>query len=142
MRTMFLRMPIYYPVDRIPSKWEKKNKVTLRNKKRRQSTPNLPSFNLHACISRITLHMLRHWKATMEYHKAKDILHVMKTLGHKAIQNTLIYIDLEKAAFRSPEDDEYIVRVAKTMDEACDLLEAGFEYVTDMDSAKIFRKRK
>jgi hypothetical protein len=27
-------MPIYYPVDRIPSKWEKKNKVTLRNKKR------------------------------------------------------------------------------------------------------------
>jgi len=66
----------------------------------------------------------------------------MKTLGHKAIQSTLIYIDLEKAIFSSPEDEEYTVRVAETMDEACDLLEAGFKYGTDMDSAKIFRKRK
>jgi len=66
----------------------------------------------------------------------------MKTLGHKAIQSTLIYIDLERAAFRSPKDDEYTIRVAETMDEACDLLEAGFEYVTDMNGTKIFRKRK
>jgi hypothetical protein len=28
------------------------------------------------------------------------------------------------------------------LDEACNLLEAGFEYVTNMDDAKIFRKRK
>jgi hypothetical protein len=26
--------------------------------------------------------------------------------------------------------------------EACELLEAGFEYVTEIDGAKIFRKRK
>jgi len=45
-------MPIYYPVDRIPPKWEKKNTVTLGNKKRRPSTPNLPSFNMHACTGR------------------------------------------------------------------------------------------
>ncbi len=43
-------MPIYYPVDRIPSKWEKKNKVAPGNKKRRHSPPSLPSFNLHAFI--------------------------------------------------------------------------------------------
>jgi len=91
---------------------------------------------------KITFHTLRHWKATMEYHKTKDILYVMKTLGHKAIQSTLIYIDLERGIFNSPKNDEYTVRVAKTLDEACNLLEAGFEYVTNMDDAKIFRKRK
>ena len=93
-------------------------------------------------LLKITFHTLRHWKATMEYHKTKDILYVMKTLGHKAIQSTLIYIDLERGIFNSPRNDEYTVRVAKTLDETCNLLEAGFEYVTNMDDAKIFRKRK
>ena len=40
---------------------------------------------------KISFHTLRHWKATMEYAKTKDILHVMRMLGHKSIQNTLIY---------------------------------------------------
>lgn len=93
-------------------------------------------------LLKATFHTLRHWKATTEYHKTKDILNVMKALGHKAIQSTLIYIDLEKATFGSPIDEEYTVRVAETLDEACDLLEAGFGYVTDMDGAKIFRRRK
>jgi hypothetical protein len=39
-------------------------------------------------------------------------------------------------------DDEYHVKVAQTLDEATKLLEVGFEYVTDMDGAKIFKKRK
>jgi len=39
-------------------------------------------------------------------------------------------------------EDQYHVKVAKTLKEACELVEAGFEYVTDMDYAKIFRKRK
>lgn len=34
-------------------------------------------------INQITFHTFRHWKATMEYHKTKDILHVMRLLGHK-----------------------------------------------------------
>lgn len=28
-------------------------------------------------LLRITFHTFRHWKATMEYHKTKDILHIM-----------------------------------------------------------------
>ena len=40
------------------------------------------------------------------------------------------------------ESDEYHVRIAETLSEVCDLLEAGFEYVTDMDDKKLFRKRK
>lgn len=88
-------------------------------------------------ILKITFHTLRHFKATMEYHKTKDILHVMRILGHKNIRNTLIYTQLVDF-----QDDDYVSRVAKTVKEACQLVEAGFEYVCEMDDVKIFRKRK
>ncbi len=38
--------------------------------------------------------------------------------------------------------EEFHVKVAETLDEACKLVEVGFEYVTDMDGNKLFRKRK
>jgi len=38
--------------------------------------------------------------------------------------------------------DEFHVRTAKTVQEAIQLLEVSFEYVTDMDGAKLFRERK
>lgn len=47
-------------------------------------------------LLQITLHTFRHWKATTEYAKTKDILHVMQLLGHKSIQNTLVYTHLVK----------------------------------------------
>jgi len=53
----------------------------------------------------------------------------------------MIYINLEAALFR-PVNDEFTARLAKNLEQACELVEAGFEYVTDMDSFKIFRKRK
>jgi len=40
------------------------------------------------------------------------------------------------------ESNEYHVATAKTLEEACKLVEVGFEYVTEMDGIKIFRKRK
>ncbi len=33
-------------------------------------------------------------------------------------------------------------RVARTLQEADELIEAGFGYVADMDGVKLFRKRK
>ena len=92
-------------------------------------------------ISKISFKTFRHWKGTFEYHRTKDILHVKQVLGHKNIQNTLVYINLEEALFRD-KPDEYHVKVAETVKEACALVEAGFEYVTEMNGAKIFRKRK
>jgi len=79
----------------------------------------------------------------MEYHRTKDILYVKKILGHKTIKNTLIYIDLEMALFNTT-NEEFTVRVANNVKESCELVEAGFEYVTGeyMDGGKIFRKRK
>jgi len=88
-------------------------------------------------INQITFHTFRHWKATMEYHKTKDILHVMRLLGHKNIKNTLVYTQL--ITF---EDDDYICKAAANVKEASELIETGYEYVCDVDSVKLFRKRK
>jgi len=90
-------------------------------------------------LLRITFHTLRHWKATTEYHKTKDILYVMKLLGHRDIKNTLIYTQLVNSI---GEDEEYTSKVAKTINEARMLVEAGFEYVCDIEDIKLFRKRK
>jgi hypothetical protein len=76
----------------------------------------------------------------MEYHRTKDILHVKQVLGHKRIENTLIYVQLAEELFRDQE--EYISKVAKTEAEACVLVDAGFDFVCDFNGNKIFRKRK
>jgi len=86
----------------------------------------------------ITFHTFRHWKATMEYYKIKDILYVMRLLGHKNIKNTLIYTQL--VDFKN--EDDYVCKVASTNDEIKSLIEAGFEYVCAHNGAKFFRKRK
>ena len=73
----------------------------------------------------------------MEYHKTKDILHVMRLLGHKNIKNTLIYTQLMEF-----KEDEFVCKVAKTIQEASSLIENGFEFICKFDGAKLFRKRK
>jgi len=92
-------------------------------------------------IAEISYHSLRHWKATQLYHQTKDILYVMKFLGHRSIKNTLIYIDLESISFPHGGDD-YHAKTARTETEALKLIEAGFEYVCTIGEAKLFRKRK
>jgi hypothetical protein len=77
----------------------------------------------------------------MEHHKTRDILQVQQVLGHRDLRNTLIYINLEKALFQNA-DEEHHGKMAENLDEAYKLLEVGFEYVTDINGAKIFRKRK
>ncbi|MEM3668485.1 MAG: site-specific integrase [Candidatus Bathyarchaeia archaeon] len=88
-------------------------------------------------LLQIHFHTFRHWKATMEYAKTKDILHVMKTLGHRNLQTTLIYTQLVNF-----ETNEYHSATAKTVEEAKQLVEAGFEYVCEIDNVQLFRKRK
>lgn len=84
---------------------------------------------------------LRHWKATMEYQKTRDIYHVKRLLGHKNMRNTEIYINLERAVFNST-NDEFHVKVAEKPEEIKALLEVGFEYVYEKDGLAFFRKRK
>lgn len=94
-------------------------------------------------LEKISFTTFRHWKGTMEYHRTKDILYVMKLLGHKQIRNTLKYIHLEAMLF-SEINDQYVTKIANNVKEACALIDVGFEYITGEynDGGKIFRKLK
>jgi len=92
-------------------------------------------------INEISLTTLRHWKGTMEYHKTKDPYHVKKILGHKRLQSTEIYINLELALFLEQSND-FHVKTAETKEEITALLEVGFEYVCQKEGLMFFRKRK
>lgn len=81
-------------------------------------------------LAKITFHILRHWKATMEYYKTKDIIHVQQLLGHISIQSTTIHITIEKAVLKETED-QWISNVAHNIQEAQKLVDVGFEYVCD-----------
>jgi len=91
-------------------------------------------------LLKIHFHTFRYWKGTMLYHQTKDMYYVMQRLGHKSIKNTLLCVQLEEALFQG--ENEYISKVAKTEKEICSLIDAGFEYVTEFQGAKIFKKRK
>jgi integrase len=88
-------------------------------------------------IGKISFKTLRHFKATMFYRSTKDILATMQLLGHKNIRNTLVYTHLVQF-----ESDEYVCKAARTIEEATSFVEDGFEYATDMEGCKLFRKRK
>ena len=51
----------------------------------------------------------------MECHKTRDILYVKNSLGHRKIENTEIYIALERAIFGENSDSEFHVKVASTL---------------------------
>ncbi len=91
-------------------------------------------------LLKIHFHTFRYWKGTMIYHETKDMYYTMQRLGHKNIKNTLLYVQLEEALFQG--ETNYISKVAKTEKEICNLIGAGFEYVTEFQETKIFRKRK
>ena len=89
-------------------------------------------------LKKIRLYDFRHYYATNLYHETKDILLVKEMLGHRNIKNTLIYTHLVKM----DTEDKYYSATAKTVEEAQKLIEQGFEYVTDINGIKLFRKRK
>lgn len=88
-------------------------------------------------ILKITLTTFRHFGATWTYFHTRNILLVMKMLGHKRITNTLKYAQLIKF-----KDDEYEVATAANVEETKKILEAGFDYVCEKDGILMFRKPK
>lgn len=58
--------------------------------------------------------------------------------GHKNIKNTLVYTHLVNF-----ESDDFISKVGKNAEDACKLVEAGFDYVcTTPENLLVFKKRK
>jgi len=91
-------------------------------------------------LLKIRLYDLRHWFGTMTYVKTRDIFYVKYALGHRRLDNTLIYIHLAKSLIDYPDD--FTCQTAKSVEEAAKLIETGFDYVCEVDGVKLFRKRK
>jgi len=104
---------------------------------RKRAIKKLANPRLH----KICFHTFRHFKGTMEYHKTKDIIHVQQVLGHKSIKSTMVYIHIEQALWLA-STDEWTTKVSHNIKEDQQLIEAGFEYITEREGLKIYRKRK
>jgi integrase len=89
-------------------------------------------------LKNIRLYDFRHYFATRLYNKTRDILLVKQQMGHRKIETTLIYTQL----LNINEEEEYTCKTATNIKQATELLENGFEYITEMDGLKPFRKRK
>lgn len=75
-------------------------------------------------LLKITLRTMRHFKATMEYAKTRDIHHVVAVLGHKNIKNALFYTQLVEL-----EKEDAFYSATKTTEKPKNLIKSGFEYV-------------
>ena len=71
-------------------------------------------------IKQIHLHTFRHWKATMEYNRTKNIKYVQQILGHKKLETTDLYTQLIDL-----ESDEWHVAHARNLEEENKLIEVG-----------------
>lgn len=91
-------------------------------------------------LKRITLHTFRHFYACKLYHDTKDLLLVQSKLGHRNIQNTMVYTQLVEW----DQPNQWTVRRPTTTKEEDELIEAGFEYVRfdDKLNVPVYRKRK
>ena len=90
-------------------------------------------------IKNIHFHSLRHFFATILYHKTLNLLEVQQKLGHRNINSTVCYTHLVNF-----DSDEYLHAHAKTLQEEDALLDAGYEFVrySEKDQVAIYRKRK
>lgn len=105
---------------------------TLRNRVARNL--NDPS------IRQIRLYDLRHYFGTMLYDKTKNLGFTAEQMGHRNWANTQIYVKI--LAILNLNEEEFHCAVARTPEEICKLIETGFQYVTEMDGLKFFKKRK
>ena len=58
------------------------------------------------------------------------------------MKSTGKYIHYAEVVYRQGGKDEWVVKAAKTLKKATDLISFGFEYITDVEGFKLFIKRK
>jgi integrase len=92
-------------------------------------------------LKTVRLYDFRHWFATMRYWKYRDVGLTATDMGHKNWNTTRKYVHLTKI-LEMIKEDEWDCKTADTVEKAKELLEHGFDYITEMDGLKLFRKRK
>jgi integrase len=88
-------------------------------------------------IATIRLYDFRHYFCSRQLNDTKDPYFVMVQMGHKKLETTQKYTHLMNL-----NDDEWTCKTAANVIEATILIKSGFQYVTEMDGLKLFKKRK
>jgi integrase len=88
-------------------------------------------------IKTIRLYDFRHYFCTHTLHQKKDAYYTMNKMGHKKLTTTQKYMH-----FLDLDSDEWICKAASNAKDATALIEAGFEYVQQIDVFSLYRKRK
>jgi integrase len=88
-------------------------------------------------LKNIRLYDFRHYFCTKKLYDTRNTFIVMNLMGHKRLETTQKYMHLLNLI-----EDNWIGAEANTKEEALKLIDNGFEYVTDFNGTKLFRKRK
>jgi hypothetical protein len=83
---------------------------------------------MRASIETAFAPIAHNWKATIEYHKTKDALHVKELRDHKKPDTTSMYIQIAENLFQR-EPDAFTFNVARTQEEMTARLKVGFEWI-------------
>jgi hypothetical protein len=89
-------------------------------------------------LKNIPMKNLRNYSGAKLYYSLQDPIAVMRHLRHKKLETTMHYI----RGTTLGGEEEYTCKTASNIKEATTLIESGFQYVTDIDRIKVFKKRK
>jgi integrase len=89
-------------------------------------------------LKNVLMRNLRNYSGAQLYFKTQDPILIMRHLGHKKLETTMHYL----RGIQLDGEEEYTCKSVTTIQEATQLIEAGFQYVTEMDGIKLFKKRK
>jgi integrase len=91
-------------------------------------------------LMKVTFHSIRHWHGTI-FCMLHGFGPTQERLGHRSPINTEKYVHLAQIYFKDAQVT-YDCREAVTVDQAKDLIAKGYEYVTEIDRMKLFRKKE
>jgi len=91
---------------------------------------------------KIQLRNLRNYSGEQFYKNLpiRDPIALMQHFRHKKLETTMHYIRVIVIDYE--EDEQYISQTSTTLEKDAGLIENGFQYVTERDGTKLFRKRK
>ena len=130
-------------LNSLPKKYKtvfRKTTPTLRASAFRNRMKKLSKIYNNPRFLKIHMHTFRHCKALREYHKTRDILHVMGVLGHRCLATTHRYVRLYNQIYKPQVLDKYVTKIAATKEERCDLINDGWDLVDKDGEDWYFRK--
>lgn len=89
-------------------------------------------------LTKIHYHTFRHCKALREYHKTRDILHVMVVLGHRKIDTTYRYVRLYHQIYKPQQPNQFITN----KEERIEIMNDGWNLINKDGADWYFRKPK